>query len=73
MMNIEQRIEELTAEHAAIAAHRQSAVAAVQQDEANLHRLAGAIAILREQTADEPASNGQHPDLKPNSIVAPTG
>ena len=60
MMDIEQRIEELTTEHAAILAHRQQAVAVIQQDEANLHRLAGAISVLREQVADvEPVSNGR--------------
>ena len=66
-MDIEQRIEELTAEQAALNAHRQTALAAAQQDEMNMHRLAGAIAVLNEQlTADEePASNGQHPELEP--------
>jgi hypothetical protein len=65
-MNIEQRIEELTAEHGAIMALRQAAIAAIQQNEINLHRLGGAIAALQEQLADaEPVSNGHHPELEP--------
>jgi hypothetical protein len=67
-VNIEQRIEELLAEQAALATHRQEVAAAMQQDEANLHRLAGAIAILREQVAGEPVSNGQYQELESSGI-----
>ena len=65
-MNIEKRIEELTADQVTLNAHRQQALADAQQDEMNLHRLAGAIIALRELlAAEEPASNGQHPELEP--------
>ena len=54
-MDIGARIEELTAEQKQIVEHRQAALDAVRQDEMNIQRLAGALAILNEQlNEDEP-------------------
>jgi len=61
-MDIGARIEELLAEQKQIVEHRQAALDAVRQDEMNIQRLAGALAILNEQLAEEQKS--------PNGTVA---
>ena len=52
-MNIQAKIEELTAQQSALLEHRQQVLSAAQQDELNMHRLAGAIAVLNEQLSEE--------------------
>jgi hypothetical protein len=61
-MDIGARIEELLAEQKQIVEHRQAALDAVRQDEMNIQRLAGALAILNEQLNEEQKS--------PNGTVA---
>lgn len=61
-MDIGARIKELLAEQKQIVEHRQAALDAVRQDEMNIQRLAGALAILNEQLAEEQKS--------PNGTVA---
>ena len=61
-MDIGARIEELLAEQKQIVEHRQAALDAVRQDEMNIQRLAGALAILNEQLNEEQKS--------PNATVA---
>ena len=67
MMDIQARIDELTQQ-------QQGLLQRTQEDGVNIQRLAGAIAILTEQLAEEtpdlPASNGLHPEPE---TVAPTG
>jgi hypothetical protein len=64
-MNIEQRIEELAKEHAAILAHRQKLAAEIQQDDVNLHRLGGAISALSGLLAE-----GEPDEVSPNGTAA---
>ena len=64
-MDIQAKIDELTREHAAVLVHRQQVATAIQQDDANLNRLAGAVAALSGLLAeDEPG------EVSPNGTVA---
>ena len=58
MMNISARIDELTKQQAALMQRH-------QEDAMNIQRLAGAIAILTEQLAEETPD-----EVSPNGVVA---